>query len=290
MPFDYHAPTTLDEAFEVLTREGEAGAVLAGGTDLLLQMRRRVRGYRSVINIKAIPGLDELRYSPDEGLTCGALVTFRELEIDPNVRTIYLALSEAATVVAGVQLRNLATIGGNIGNASPSADSVPALVALGATATIAGPTGTRTLPVLDCFLGPGKTVLDRNELFTSFHIPHPPVRSGNAYQRLTPRSAMDIAVVSVGAYVELDASGHCKECRIALGAVSPTPLRALRAEAVLRGERVTPVLLERAGELAGEGALPITDIRGSSAYRRAMVSVLTRRVVELAAQRALSAG
>jgi carbon-monoxide dehydrogenase medium subunit len=286
MGFEYYEPATLPEAFDLLAREGEAGAALAGGTDLLLQLRRRQRRYRSVINIKFIPGLDVLRYDPDEGLTCGALVTFRELETDPDVCRVYPALAEAARVVAGVQLRNLATIGGNLGNASPSADSVPALVALGATAEIAGPRGTRTLLVENCFAGPGQTVLERDELFTMLHIPPPAVRGGNAYQRFTPRSAMDIAVVSVGAAVDLDEDGRCRDCRIALGAVSPVPVRARRAEEMLRGERLTPAALERAGDLAGAEARPITDIRGSAGYRRAMTGVLTRRMLALAAERA----
>jgi len=183
MPFDYHEPQTLSEAFRLLASEGEAGAILAGGTDLLLQMRRRVRSYRSVINIKAIPGLNELRYDPAEGLTCGALVTFRELETDPAVRLHYPALSEAAALVAGVQLRNLATVGGNVGNASPAADSIPPLVALGATSEIAGPGGSRNVSLDECFVGPGKTILAADELFTVFHIPPPPANSGNVYPR-----------------------------------------------------------------------------------------------------------
>jgi carbon-monoxide dehydrogenase medium subunit len=289
MPFDYHEPQTLSEAFRLLASEGEAGAILAGGTDLLLQMRRRVRSYRSVINIKAIPGLNELRYDPAEGLTCGALVTFRELETDPAVRLHYPALSEAAALVAGVQLRNLATVGGNVGNASPAADSIPPLVALGATSEIAGPGGSRNVSLDECFVGPGKTILAADELFTVFHIPPPPANSGNVYQRLTPRSAMDIAVVSVAATVQLDGSRRVTDCRIVLGAVAPVPLRAAGAEAVLRGNAPSPALLKQAGEIAAQETRPITDMRGSAAYRRAMIAVLTGRVVELAAQRARGA-
>lgn len=288
MRFDYHEPATLAEAFAILASEGDAAAVLAGGTDLLLQLRRRLRHYRSVVNIKFVPGLNGVRYDAAEGLTFGALTTFRAIETHPAVRAVYPGLAEAAGVVAGVQLRNLATVGGNLGNASPSADSVPPLVALGATVTATGPRGARTLPVEECFAGPGRTVLAHDELFTAVHVPAPARRSGNAYQRFTPRSAMDIAVVSVGAHIALDEGGRCSECRIALGAVSPVPLRAANAEAALRGERITPALLEHAGRLASEAATPISDIRGSADYRRALVSVLTRRVVGLAAERALA--
>jgi carbon-monoxide dehydrogenase medium subunit len=289
VPFDYHEPATLAETFALL--DGDAGetAILAGGTDLLLQMRRRLRHYKSVINIKRVPGLDTLSFDSANGLTCGALVTMRALETDATVRATYPALAEAAEVVAGVQLRNLATIGGNIGNASPSADTVPPLVALAATVTVEGPGGTRTLAIENCFAGPGRTVFAHNEVIRSLQVPAPPAQSGSAYERFTPRSAMDIAVVSVAAFVALDASGRCADCRIALGAVSPVPLRATAAEDAMRGQSITPQLIEQAGALAGVAAEPITDIRGSAEYRRALVGVLTRRVVALAAQRAAGA-
>lgn len=289
MKFDYYEPSSLQEAFSLLAREGDEAKVLAGGTDLLLQMRRRVRRYRAVVNIKGIPGLQEIGLEAGGGISIGAVTTFRALEADPMVGRHYPALVEAARVVAGVQLRNLATVGGNLGNASPSADSVPPLVALAAAATIAGSGGTRVLPVEECFLGPGRTVLTPEELFIRLSVPSSAPRSGNAYQRFTPRSAMDIAVVSVAASVELEASGHVKECRVALGAVSPVPLRARRAEEALKGQRLSEALLERAGALAAEEAQPISDIRGSAEYRRAMVAVLTRRVVALAVQRAAAA-
>ena len=288
MRFDYYEPGTVDEAIEVLTSEGEAATILAGGTDLLLQMRRGLSSHRAVVNIKSVPGLNGIRFDASGGLTFGPLTTFRALETNELVRSVYPAVVEASQVVAGVQLRNLATVGGNLGNASPAADSVPPLVALGATTTIAGPDGTRTLPVEDCFLGPGETALAPNELFASINIPSPAIRSGNAYERFTPRSAMDIAAVSASASVALDESGRCEDCRIALGAVSPVPLRAREAEDVLRGEKVTPALLERIAELSSDAAEPITDIRGSAEYRRAIVGVVARRVVSLAAQRALN--
>ena len=284
--FDYYEPTTLSEAAEILVNEGEHAVPLAGGTDLLLQIRRRLRHYRSVVNLKTVPGLAEIRYENVTGLSLGALTTFRAIETHPDIARVYPALVEAAQVVAGVQLRTLATVGGNLANASPAADSIPPLVALGATAIIDGPSGRRDLPIEQCFRGPGLTVLAPGELFAQIRLPEVAARSGSAYQRLTPRRAMDIAVVSVGAYVALDEHGRCDEARIAPGAVSPVPRRATAAEAVLVGEALTPSLLEHAGELAAGAAEPITDIRGSEDYRGAMVSVLTRRVVESAWQRA----
>jgi len=283
--FDYYEPATLDEAYGILGRDGDGAAPLAGGTDLLLQIRRRQRAYRSVVNLKRI-GLNGVGFDPEQGLRFGALTTFRALETSPVVREHYPSLAEAAEVVAGVQVRNLATVGGNLGNGSPSADSVPPLVALGAMATVGGPRGTRTLPVEACFAGPGTTVLAEDELFTALQVPSPAPRSGNAYQRFTPRSAMDIAVVSVGAYVALDESGRCTTCRIALGAVSPVPLRATRAEEVLLGEQPSEALFREAGRLASEAARPITDIRGGADYRRTLTGVLVQRMVSLAVQRA----
>jgi carbon-monoxide dehydrogenase medium subunit len=288
--FAVHEPTTLDEALAVLAQEGDAGAALAGGTDLLLRIRRRTRKYRSVINIKFVPGLDQLSWDARNGLTMGALTTFRAVEINVAVRTHYPALVEAARVVAGVQLRNLATIGGNLGNASPSADSVPPLVALAATVEIASAAGFRVLPVELCLTGPGRTVLAPGEIFSSIRIPAPLRLSGNAYARFSPRSAMDIGIASVAASVTLDADGRCMACRIALGAVSPKPLRAAMAEGALEGRRPTPALIETIGQLASEAAQPISDIRGSADYRRAIVRVLAMRVVSLAVDRAAKGG
>jgi aerobic carbon-monoxide dehydrogenase medium subunit len=284
--FDVFEPTTLNEALNTLAHEGEAGAALAGGTDLLLRIRRGVRRYRSVVNIKFVPGLSGLTWNKRDGLSFGALTTFRAIETDANVRAHYPALAEAARAVAGVQLRNLATIGGNLGNGSPSADSVPPLVALGATVAIASAAAARTLPVEACLTGPGRTVLAPGEVFTTFHIPAPALRSSNAFARFSPRSAMDIGIASVAATIALDAAGRCTDCRIALGAVSPIPLRASAAEAALLGERLTPALAERVGQLAAAAAQPISDIRATAGYRRAIVQVLTARMVIEATARA----
>ena len=283
-------PATLTDALGALAHEGDAGAALAGGTDLLLRIRRGTRKYSSVINIKFIPDLSGLTWDAQRGLTIGTLTTFRTLEQHPHVRRHFHALAEASRVVAGVQLRNLATIGGNIGNASPSADSVPPLVALGATIQIASASGTRVLPLESSITGPGRTVLDAGELFTTINIPAPSKGSGNAFARFSPRSAMDIGIASVAAAVTLDDDGRCADCRIALGAVSPAPLRAIAAEDAMRGERITPVLGDTAGALAAAMTQPISDIRGSAAYRRAIVRVLTSRVVQQAAARAATAG
>ncbi len=287
--FEYYEPRTLDEALDLLAREGEDGAALAGGTDLLLRMRRRLGNYRAVVNLKQIPGLSGVRWT-EQGLSLGALTTFRAIETEARVGLKYAALRDAARVIAGVQLRNLATVGGNLGNASPAADSVPPLVALGARVTVASSTGTETLPVEECITGPGSTILSPGKIFTTINIPAPKARSGNAYLRFSPRSAMDIGIVGVATSVTLDAQGRYEGCRIALGAVSAMPMRASAAEETLIGERLSPQLAEEAGRLAAQAAEPITDIRGSADYRRAIVRVLTSRTLHEATERALSAG
>jgi carbon-monoxide dehydrogenase medium subunit len=286
MSFAVYEPATLDEALAVLSQEGDAGAPLAGGTDLLLRIRRRAQKYRSVVNIKFVPGLDELHWDAHRGLTIGALTTFRAIETNDDVRTHFPALVEAARVVAGVQLRNLATIGGNLGNASPSADSAPPLVALGATVEMVSAAGMRRLPVEQCLTGPGRTVLTPGEIFTSIFVPAPSARSGNAYVRFSPRSAMDIGIASAAAAITLDADRRCTSCRIALGAVAPVPLRSGMAEGAVEGQRLTPAVIAHAGELAAAAARPISDIRGSADYRRGIVRVLATRVVAQAAARA----
>jgi aerobic carbon-monoxide dehydrogenase medium subunit len=288
--FAVFEPATLPDALGLLANEGDASAALAGGTDLLLRIRRGVRKYRSVVNIKFVPGLTGVTWDAQRGLTMGALTTFRTIEQNEHVRQHYHALVEAARVVAGVQLRNLATVGGNIGNASPSADSVPPLVALGATIEIASATGTRVVPIEACISGPGRTVLAPGEIFTTISVPAPATRSGNAFSRFSPRSAMDIGIASVAAAVTLDAEGRCTDCRIALGAVSPIPLRATAAENALRGEHITAAIAGTSGELAAAATTPISDIRGTAAYRRAIVQTLTARVVQQAAARAAMAG
>jgi carbon-monoxide dehydrogenase medium subunit len=283
--FAVHEPKTLSEALGVLAEEGDACAALAGGTDLLLRIRRRVRTYRSVVNIKCVPGLTGIT-DDREGTTIGALTTFRAIETHRGVYRRYPALVEAARVVAGVQLRNLATIGGNLGNASPSADSVPPLVALGAWVDIASANGTRTERVEDCIVAPGRTMLKAGEIFAAIRIPAPAPRSGNAFARFSPRSAMDIGIASVAVAITLDADGRCTACRIALGAVSPAPLRAEMAERRLIGERLTQALSDEAGNLADAAALPISDIRASADYRRRIIRVLASRMITRAASRA----
>lgn len=285
MSFDYYEPRTLDEAIDLLQRGGPDTAVLAGGTDLLLRIRRRVRAYSAVVNLKRIPGLSGIEWDAD-GVTIGALTPFRVIESDARILQTYPALVDGAKVVAGVQIRNLATIGGNLANASPSADSVPPMVVLGAVVTIVGPSGERTMPVEETITGPATTALAPGEIFTSIRLPLPVEGSSSAFERFTPRSAMDIGIVSAAASFAVRADGTVHNPRIALGAVSPRPLRVAAAETLLTGRALSTELIEEAATLAAAAATPISDIRGGADYRRSLTRVMTRRVIETAAERA----
>ena len=280
--FEYFAPETVREAAEVL--QAHPGArVLAGGTDLLVQMKERARTPDTLVDVRRIPGVDELRFDRKTGLTIGAAVTMRQVELMPAAQVHYTGLSEGARVVGSFQIRNLATIVGNICNAAPSADAAPGLIVHGAKVKIAGPKGRRTMLVENFMTGPGRTTLGEGEFVVGIHVPVPPPRTGSAYVRHTPRGAMDIAMVGVGAAVTLaPRTRDCQEARIVLGAVAPTPLRAKAAERMLKGQRLTGELIERAARTAAEEARPISDVRGSADFRREMVRVLTGRMLNSA--------
>ena len=220
-----------------------------------------------------------------KGLRIGAAVPARQVEQDPRVREGYAAVAESAALLGSVQVRNLATVGGNICNAAPSADMAPPLVALEAQAVIAGPKGERRVPLSDFFTGVRKTVVGPDELLVEIFVPAPGPHSGGCYIRHTPRRELDIAVVGVASQVTI-ANGVCAKARISLAAVAPTPVRATAAEAALEGKPLTPELIERAADLAGQAAKPISDQRGSADFRRHLVRILTRRTLTTALARA----
>lgn len=283
--FDYAEPTTLDEAATLLRHGGGRATVLAGGTDLLVQIRERVRAPAQVVNIKKILGIDQLEFDPELGLTIGALTTTRAVETSAVVRTRYAGLHSATVHFASIQVRNRATVVGNVCRASPSADTLPPLIADGATARIHGVDGVRMVAVEDFCTGPGKTVLGGDELVTHLHIPAPPPHTGKVYLKHGRRIEMELATVGVAVTLTLDGD-VCREIRIVLAAVAPTPLRAVAAEAALRQRRITPAAIAAAAAAAMAEARPIGDIRGSADYRRQMVGVLTRRAIEQALEAA----
>jgi aerobic carbon-monoxide dehydrogenase medium subunit len=286
--FEYLAARTLPEAITLLGQD-DGTRIVAGATDFLVRWRQGAWKPRAVLSIQRIPGLDQIGYSPATGLSLGPLVNIRTLEVHPLIQQHYPALSQAAATFAGVQIRNLATVGGNICNASPAGDCLPALIAYGAECRLIGPQGERLLPLENFLLGPGRTALRSAELLMELHLPPSPPHTGALYIKHSPRSAMDISTVGVASVVTLDSGGVCREVRVALGAVAPTVLRARSAEALLRGQRLEAGLVQQAARAATEDARPIDDIRGTARHRRAIVEALTGRTLRSAIQMAQGA-
>jgi aerobic carbon-monoxide dehydrogenase medium subunit len=282
--FELALPRSVDDCLKTLARRGPDVKVVAGGTDLLPQLKNGLLRPAFVVDLSGVTPLRRLGVTK-KGLRVGAAVTARQLELDPRVRADYLALAESGAVVGSVQIRNLATVGGNLCNAAPSADMAPPLMALEAQAVIAGPKGKRQVPLADFFQGVRQTVLAPDELLLELVVPAPGPRSGGHYLRHTPRRELDIAVVGVASQLTLS-NGTCAKARIALAAVAPTPVRATAAEQALEGQPVTPAQIERAAELAVGAAHPISDQRGSAEFRRHLVRVLTRRTLTTALARA----
>ena len=285
--FEYVAPRTLREAISLLAEKGERARVLAGGTDLLVQLRSRRFELDRVVDIKHIPELDELSFGPRRGLRIGAAVSCSRLYNDPDVVERYPGLIDSASIIGGVQIQGRATFGGNLCNASPSGDAISSLIVHAAVAEIAGPDGKRTVPVAEFCTGPGQSVLQPGEILVALQIPPPRKFSGGHYLRFIPRNEMDIAVVGAGAYVELaDRKRAFKTVRIALAAVAPTPLVAGEAAELLIGHQVDDEAIAAAAEAARAAARPISDMRGPADFRRHLVGVLTARALKGAVARA----
>ena len=285
--FDYAAPTSLQEALDLLSRANGEGRLLAGGTDLIAQMKENRKAPALVVDVKRIPELNVLSWDEKQGLRVGAAVSCARIASFPAVRERYLALAEACGLIGSVQIQNRAAVGGNFCNATPSADTVPPIISYGGKVTIAGSNGRRELPAEEFFVGPGQTVLGKGEILVEIAIPVPPSHSGAAYLRFIPREEMDIAVAGVGSFVQFSADGRrCEQARITLAAVAPTPMRAREAEAFLAGQAPDQAAFTQAGLLAARAAKPISDVRGSAAYRIELVKVLTRRTLQKAFERA----
>ncbi len=272
--FDYYTPQTLTQALKLLGQLNGQTRVIAGGTDLMLQMKSGLLTPANIINIKQVPQLNGIAYSEQSGLRLGALTTLRQLTRSSIIQKHYPCLSQTANLMASEQIRSFATLGGNLCNASPSADLAPPLIVLDALAHIAGPQGEREIPLAAFFLGPGKSALKAGELLQAITLPPP--QGKTIYIKHAPRAYMDIAVVGVGIRLEIT-ENICQVISIVLGAVGPTPLRAKQAEAELAGQPIIPQRINRAAKLAADEALPIDDVRASAWYRRRMVEVATRR-------------
>jgi xanthine dehydrogenase FAD-binding subunit len=285
--FDYAAPTSLSEATALLARADGTARILAGGTDLLVQLRERLRDADLVVDVKRIPELMALDYEPGRGLRLGASVPCYRVYEHPGVSAAYPALVEAARIVGGWQIQSRASVGGNLCNSSPAGDTIGPLIALRARCVIVGPEGTREVPAEEFCTGPGRNVIRRGEMLTTIVLPPTAGKDGSAYERFIPRNEMDIGVVGASAWVRLDAAGGTiEEARVALAAIAPTPRFAAEASRWLVGKPANAETFERAGELAKGVAAPISDMRGTVEFRNHLVGVLTRRTLAKAVERA----
>ena len=279
-PFEVFQPASVPEAREFFRKNGPGGHFLAGGTDLVIAIKEKGLVPRYVVDLKKIPSLSGIRESCDGSLTIGALTTMREIETSPVIRKKYPFLAQSAAEVGSIQIRNRATIGGNMANATPSADVAPALLVLNAKVKISRSGGEKIVLLEEFFVGPGKTIMEPGDILTEIVIPPAPPDFRGEYIKFSPREMMDLAYVGVAVGVVVDGSRKiCRDVRIALGAVSPTPIRARKAEPLMLNQEITPSLAERVGEEASNECKPISDVRSSAAYRKEMVRVNTKRAL-----------
>jgi carbon-monoxide dehydrogenase medium subunit len=284
----YLAPTTVEEATKLLAEQPGA-QVFAGATDLIPQIRAGRPEPGALVDLKRIERLSSVTTNGN-GWVIGAAAPTVLLTENEAFTAELPGLSEAAGLIGSDQIQSRSSLGGNLCNASPAADSVPAMVVNGARAVIASASGTRTVPVEEVITGPGATSLAPGELVVEIEVDHPPARTGDAYLRLIPRTEMDIAVVGAGARVTLDDAGNCASAVIALGAVAPTVIRVPEAEAALAGQPINDETLAAVAAAASAACNPIDDKRGTAAYRRQVAGVLAKRAVQAAAQRAATNG
>ena len=285
--FDYLEPHSLDEALGMLEEHGARARLVAGSTDFLVRWRTGVWRPEIVVCMQHVPGLDGLRFNDDDGLSIGAMVTVQDIEQNATVRTRYPALAAGATAFAGVQVRNLATVVGNVCNASPAGDTLPALLAYDAQCRIVGSNGERWLPLTEVFVGPGQIALAAGEIMTELRLPTPPPNSGGLYIKHSPRGAMDISAVGAASVMSIGSDGICASVRIALGAVAPTPIRAFGAEGRLVGQIPTDENIAESARLAAQSSRPIADVRSGAEYRREIAQVLAERTLRHAAATAV---
>jgi carbon-monoxide dehydrogenase medium subunit len=285
--FEYAAAGSLAEAAALLAREPGAARVLAGGTDLLVQLREGRRRAALVVDVKPIPELNQLSCDARAGLYLGAAVSCRRICDDPVVAFAYPGLVDAVSLIGGTQIQGRASVGGNLCNASPAADAIPALIVHRAVCLIHGPQGSRELPVEQFCTAPGQNALRPGEFLVALRLPPPPAGFGAAYLRFIPRNEMDIAVAGAGAALTLEAGGQViASARIALSAVAPVPLFVPQAGEYLAGCPVSPEAIEAAARIAQEAAAPIDDMRGTAQQRKRLAAILTRRALQKALARA----
>jgi CO/xanthine dehydrogenase FAD-binding subunit len=284
--FEYLMPTTVDEAISLLVSHGERARYIAGGTDVMVKIKEGKIHPHHLVSLRRLQGLDHITYKDGE-LRIGAAVTHRMLELSPIIKKEFPILVDAVTNIGSVQIRNVATIGGNIVNAVPSADGAIPLITLGAQVRIRGPKGERSMALEDLFIGPGQTLLEAGEILMEFVIPQLLPRTGAAYVKHTRREAMELPLLGVAVLLSLaEDMMTCAEARIGLGVLAPTPMRAKNAESLLKGQKLTEDVVREAGKAAAEECKARDSIRGQAWYRREMVEVLVPRMARLAMERA----
>jgi CO/xanthine dehydrogenase FAD-binding subunit len=275
--FEYFRPGSFEEAIHMLREYRGQIRPLAGGTDLFIDMKVKGAAWKNVLDLKGIPDADFIRET-DGRIEIGSLANLHSVEVSPLIKKKIPLLAAAAGTIGSVQIRNQGTIGGNLCNAAPSADTAPALLCLGAKAEIIDESGISEIPLETFFLGPGRTVLGGATLLKKIIIPFPPPNTAGVYFKESPRRAMDLAVAGISCLLTLDVTRKkCIDCRIALGAVAPTPMRAKKAESVLVGKGITQKIVAAAGETASQETSPISDVRGSAEFRREMVRVFVKK-------------
>jgi len=299
--FDYLRPQTLEEALALLNQYGKKAKLIAGGTDVIVLIKQKAMMPEVLISLRGIPGLDQIRY--DGALKIGAMVTHRGIEKSEVIRKEFSALTDAADVLGSIQIRNIATIGGNICTAAPSADTATPLLVLGTQVKIKSLSEEKMVPIEGFFTGPGETILKKGEMVTELVVPKPLPNTGSAYWKLQRRLALDLPILGVSVLLSLDKGTvscsdmlcttspissilhtmekdelTCKEIRIALGVAAPTPMRALKAENLMRGKKISDELLEEVANTASAEAQPRDSIRGEAWYRKDLVRVLVKRM------------
>ncbi|MFO7987749.1 MAG: xanthine dehydrogenase family protein subunit M [Desulfatiglandaceae bacterium] len=286
--FDYYSPGTVEEASRLLLDIGEDAFLLAGGTDLLVKRNHGMCHPKAVISLNNITDLDVIKFARKKGLTIGAGARLADVEAHRDIKRHYPAVAYAASQTANTQIRNMGTVAGNLCNAAPSAENAPTLMAMNAEVVLFGQNGERRLPLEDFFKGPGLTDIQPGEVLTAIFVPVPPAKSGTSYQHISARGRVDISAVCVSTMIVLN-GGRCEEVRVVLGAVAPVPMRATKAEKILRGKKASQDFIEKAAEQASKESKPISDVRASAEYRKSMVRVLTKRALNEALERARNA-
>lgn len=282
--FEYFTPKSLEEASSLLAQYGQKSSILAGGTDLLVQMKSRQKTPKYVIDIKRIPGLSRIECDETMGLRIGSLATIHDIETSEIIQKKFPIILETARTFGSVQVRNMATLGGNLCNASPAADMAPPLLVLDAKVQAMGRRGERTVSLDGFFLGPSKTMLEKDEILTEIQVPDLSPNTGTAFFKIG-RVKSDLAKVNVAVALVIKEGDFCEEARIALGAVAPTPIRARRAEKALRGRRIDGETMNEAAEAVDTEIEPITDVRSTAEYRREVSKVLVKRGIQKSLER-----